>query len=235
MFAASSLAEAFSAVKDSFEAVHPDLSVTLNFAASSQLVIQLDQGARADVFASADQFQMDRARAANLIEGADHVFATNRLVVITPRNNPGNVERIEDLGRPGLKLVTSQDEVPIGAYTRAALEKMSGDAAFGLDFAQRAAANVVSREANVRQIVVKVQLGEADAAIVYATDVTPAATNRLRTVPIPAEFNTVVSYPVAAVRNPPNPSHGREFIDYLLSVDGRRILAEWGFGPPASL
>lgn len=231
MFAASSLIDVFNEMVERFGAAHPGATVTFNFAASTQLVTQLDQGARADVFASADQAQMDRARRVGRIDGSDVVFTRNRLVVIAPASNPGGIAGPSDLAKPGLKIVTSQPDVPIGVYTQDMLGRMSRDPRFGSRFRDQVEANVVSQEANVRQIVAKVQLGEADAGIAYRTDVTPRAAPRLVTFDIPDEFNTVVTYPIAGIQGAPNSAGGAAFIAFVLSPVGQGILAKWRFGP----
>jgi molybdate transport system substrate-binding protein len=229
VFAASSLTDAFNEIGERFKAGNPNASVTFNFGASTQLFTQLDQGARADVFASADQVQMDRAKSAGRIAGADTVFATNRLVIVTPSNNPGGVRGAADLTRPGLRLVTTQPDVPIGAYTQAMLDRMSQNAQYGAGFKDRVNANIVSREANVRQIVSKVQLGEADAGVVYKSDITPQAASQLATFDIPDEFNALASYPIAAVRDGANQPGAAAFIAFVLAPEGQAILEKWNF------
>jgi molybdate transport system substrate-binding protein len=234
VFAASSLTDAFTEMGDNFRTAFPGTIVAFNFAASTQLVTQLGQGARADVFASADQLQMERAKAAGLIDGAAAIFARNRLLIVTPADNPGGLRGPADLAKPGLKLVTSQPDVPVGLYTQEMLDRMSRDPQFGADFGSRVNANIVSQEANVRQILAKVQLGEADAAIVYRSDVTPRAEAQLRTFDIPDEINSVASYPIAAVQGAPNPVGTAAFIGLVLSPTGQSILAKWNFEPPGT-
>ena len=235
VFAASSLADAFNELGDRFKTDHPGATVSFNFAASTQLFTQVDQGARADVFASADQVQMDRAKSTNRIDGADVIFARNRLIIIAPASNPGGLSGPSDLAKPGLKLVTSQPDVPIGVYTQDMLDRMSRDPRFGPGFRDQVNANLVSQEANVRQIVAKVQLGEADAGVVYKTDVTPQAGTQLTTFDIPDEFNTIATYPIAAIQGAPNPAGAKAFIAYVLSPQGQAILAKWNFIPAAKL
>lgn len=230
VFAAASLTDAFREIGLLFESER-NVPVLFSFGASSQLRTQLEQGAVADLFASADQVQMDNARRGGAIQGADVPFATNRLVVITPRENPAGVTSAADLARPGVKLVTAAPEAPIGVYTQQLFEKMSALDVFGADFTDRANANVVSREPNVRQVVAKVQLGEADAAVVYLTDVTPQSAPDLMTIQIPDELNTLASYPIALVEGAPQPDLGQAFIDLVLSPAGQAILQKWNFTP----
>jgi molybdate transport system substrate-binding protein len=230
VFAAASLTDAFQEIGAAFEQAQPGTHVTFNFGASSQLRAQLEQGARADVFASADQVQMDAARRAEAILEPERVFATNRLVIVTPRDNPAHIAGVPDLARPGVKLVASQPEVPIGQYTLSLLDRASLDPAFGPDFRQRVEANIVSRESDVRAVVSKVQFGEADAAVVYATDPTPQVRAQLLQIPIPDALNTPASYPIAVARGS-NPQAGKSFTEFVLSAAGQQILARWGFLP----
>jgi molybdate transport system substrate-binding protein len=228
VFAAASLTDAFKEIGLAFES-EKSTPVTFNFGASSQLRTQLQQGASGDVFASADQVQMDNARNDGLIVGPDMTFARNRLVVITPRDNPAQIASAADLARPGVRFVTAAPEVPIGVYTQQMFDKISAIDVFGADFKDRANANVVSREPNVRQVVAKVQLGEADAAVVYLTDVTPASAPDLMTIAIPDDLNTLASYPIALVTNGPQPELAQAFIDMVMAPAGQAILSTWNF------
>ena len=230
VFAASSLTDAFQELGSRFQD-DTGVPVTFNFGASSQLRTQLEQGAQADVFASADQIQMDNARKSGVISGPDETFAKNQLVVIVPKSNPGSIQSAADLARPGIKFVTAAPEVPIGVYTQQVFDKMSQVEAFGADFKDRANANVVSREPNVRQVTSKVQLGEADAAIVYLTDVTPQAAPDLTIIPIPADLNVIATYPIALVNGGTQAELGQKFIDLVNSPAGQSILQRWNFTP----
>jgi molybdate transport system substrate-binding protein len=231
VFAAASLTDAFTDMGERFKAANPNTNIVFNFGASTQLFTQIDQGAPADIFASADQVQMDRARAAGRIDGPAFTFAMNRLVVITPAANPGRVEELGDLARPGLRVVTSQADVPIGVYTQTMLDRMSEDPQYGTDFKDRVNANIVSREANVRQIVAKVQLGEADAAVVYKSDVTPQVASQLRMINVPNDFNVLATYPIALVQGARNRALAAAFMGYVLSPSGQEVLAAWNFVP----
>src|SRR5258708_3170592 len=190
VFAASSLTDVFQDMATAFEQANPNAKLTFSFGSSSQLSTQLGQGASADAFASADQTQMDNAKKAGAVAGQDQVFARNRLVLITPRDNPAKITALKDLANPGVKFVTAQPSVPIGQYTAQMLEKASVDPAYGADFKTRVVANTVSQEDNVRQVVSKVQLGEADAAVVYNTDATPPIRDQLQIIPVPDPLQT---------------------------------------------
>jgi molybdate transport system substrate-binding protein len=230
VFAASSLTDAFQELGQAFGAANPGTRVTFNFGSSSQLANQLAQGAGADVFASADQAQMDSARKADAIVGRERVFARNRLVLIVPKDNPRQVTSLEDLAREGLKFVTAQPSVPIGQYTAQLLDKAAADPAYGADFKDRVQRNTVSREDNVRQVVSKVQLGEADAAVVYATDVTPQVRDQLQQIKLPDALQTTATYPIAVAKGS-NSAGGEAFSTFVLSPAGQAILARWGFLP----
>lgn len=232
IFAAASLTEAFREIGAAFEREHPGSAVLFNFAGAQQLALQLEEGAEADLFASADRRYMERVIAAGLVEaGAAAPFARNELVVIVPWDNPGRVESPRDLARPGLRLVLAGEQVPVGAYTRQALEKLAADPACGPGFRAAVEANVVSYEENVKQVVAKVQLGEADAGVAYRSDVTPALAGRVRRIDIPPQFNVVAVYPIAVLRSAPRGDLAREFVHLVLGPQGQRILEERGFAP----
>jgi molybdate transport system substrate-binding protein len=232
VFAAASLTEAFTELGEAFRAEHPGVEVTFNFAGSQQLVQQLAQGAPADVFASANQAQMEAAISAGRVAaGSAQVFARNRLAVIYPRNNPAGLARLQDLAKPGLKLVLAAREVPAGGYSLQFLDKAGLSADFGAGFTDRVLSNVVSYEENVRAVYSKVALGEADAGIVYATDIpkdNPDGTGKLD---IPDEWNVVAEYPLAVVADSADPELAMSFVQFVLSTEGQGILASYGFTP----
>jgi molybdate transport system substrate-binding protein len=234
VYAAASLTEAFGDLGRAFEKSHPGVRVRLNFAGSQVLATQIEQGARADLFASADQRWMKYAEEKALIEGAPVVFARNQLVVVIPKSNPGQVGRLQDLARPGVKLVLAGRQVPAGAYAREALNRLKAAPGFAKNYAQNVLANLVSEEENVRAVAAKVQLREADAGIVYQTDVTPNLRSQVTLLAIPDPFNPTAEYPVAAVKGG-NRELAQAFIDLLLSEAGQRILKAKGFMAPVSL
>lgn len=231
VFAAASLADAFEEIARQFEAEHPSVKVTFNFAGSSVLRTQLGLGAKADVFASADEKNMRGAQEDGTIAGEPQVFVRNRPVVVVPASNPAGIAEFKDLARAGVRLVLEAKDVPIGNYTRQILAKASEDPSYGADFADRVLANVVSEETNVKAALTKVVLGEADATFVYVSDVTPDMRDKVRIVEVPDEFNVVAEYFIAPVKAAPNPAAGRAFIDFVLSPQGQAILEKWGFSP----
>jgi len=230
VFAAASLTESFEEIGQQFEAARPGVRVFFNFAGSQQLHAQLEQGARADVFASANVKEMDVAIGSSLVvSGTQRVFARNRLVVVYPKGNPGQIAALGDLARPGLKLDLADPSAPVGQYTLDMLGEMSQDDSFGSAFKDRVLANVVSREENVKSVVAKVQLGEADAGVVYSTDVTGQAAKELWTLPVPDRYNQIAVYPIAPMARAPEPALARRFIDWVLSPVGQQTLAKHGF------
>ncbi|MGZ6162629.1 MAG: molybdate ABC transporter substrate-binding protein [Myxococcaceae bacterium] len=225
VFAAASLREAFIALGTTFERAHPGVTVRLNFAGSQELRTQIEHGAPDDVFASADVRQMDLARSAGLVD-PPVPFATNGPVIVVPADNPGKVRSLTDLS--GVKrLVIGTPEVPIGAYTLQILERAR--AQLGADFPARVQARVVSRELNVRQVLTKVSLGEANAGIVYRTDARSAG-DKVQVVEIPTDINVVAEYPIATVTRAPQPELARQWVALVTGPAGQAALSEAGFG-----
>lgn len=232
VFAAASLTDAFKEIGTAFEQETPGAKVVFNFGATNQLRTQIEQGARADVFASANQAEMTKAVENKIIQGQPEVFARNRLVAIVPKDNPGKVMELNDLGRKGLKFVTTDKAVPIGQYTLDMLDKMAKDPAYGDAYKTAVLANVVSYENNVRQVVAKVRLGEADAGVAYATDVTPDVAAAITVINVPDAFNTLATYPLATVADAPQPELGGKFVAYVTGPSGQAILKKYGFIAP---
>jgi len=232
VFAAASLTDAFNAMKTALEAAHPGLKITYNFGGSPTLVTQLTQGAKADVFASADETQMNVAIKNGVIAGTPVLFARNRLAIVVPKNNPGKVQGPADLAKPGVSLVLAAPAVPVGNYGRQALCKMGADAAtYGSDFVAKVNGNVVSAgEEDVKAVLAKVELGQADAGIVYTTDVTPQAAKEVTLIPIPDNVNIIAQYPIAPVKGG-NAQLAAAFIAYVVGPAGQATLHQYGFEP----
>lgn len=218
VFAAASLSESFTAVGEAFETTHPDASVTFNFAASSELVAQILEGAPADVYASADLANMARLTEAGANAADPAVFATNRSEIVVATGNPLGIEGLADLSDPDLLVVTCAPEVPCGSYAAQVFDNA------GLDVTPD------SYEENVKAVVTKVALGEADAGIAYATDV--RASDDVAGVEIPADVNVEAQYPVVVTSEAGNPVGGQAFVDFALGDAGQQILAEYGFSSP---
>jgi molybdate transport system substrate-binding protein len=228
VYAAASLTDAFTEMGKGFEGSHPGVIVAFNFGGSQNLRTQIEQGAPVDVFASANDKEMDALVAQNMIQvGAPKAFLSNQLVVILPKENPAGIGSLQDLGKPGLKIVLAAQDVPAGRYARQILEKLN--AMFGAEYMDKVLANVVSNEDNIRQAVTKVQLGEADASIVYISDA--VAVPDLQNIEIPPEMNVVAEYSIARLGETANPDLADDFIEYVLSIDGQATLKKWGFTP----
>jgi len=234
VFAAASLTEPFSEIGKLFEAAHPGVSVMFNFAGSQQLAQQINEGAPADVFASANNKQMNVAIAAgSVVSGSQQVFTKNRLVVVVPKDNPAGIEKLADLAKPGLKLVFAAREVPVGQYSQDFLDKASADHAFGSTYQADVLANVVSYEDNVKAVLAKVALGEADGGIVYSSDISGGDAGKVGRLDIPDALNVIATYPIALVKGTRNPDLGQAFIDFVLSPQGQAVLAKYNFIPIA--
>ena len=208
---------------------HPGARVEINFAGTQVLALQLFQGAHADLLASADQHWMDLVSDSGLVEGEPRVFAHNRLTVIVPAANPAGLTELSDLARPNLKLVLAAPAVPAGRYAREAIASIARRDGVPERFAERVLANVVSNEETVKGVVTKVQLGEADAGIVYVSDVVPELRNSVRTLEIPPESNVTAQYPIAVLRQARQMSRAREFLGLVLSPTGQQLLQANGF------
>jgi molybdate transport system substrate-binding protein len=217
--AAASLTEAFAAMEVSFEAAHPDLDVVLNLAGSSILREQILGGAPVDVFASADFANMDRLVEAGAIAGNPTLFARNSMLLVVPAGNPGGVSGLEDLGAAELLIGLCAEGVPCGDFAHRVLNRAGVRAA------------VDTYEPDVRALLAKIEAGELDAGIVYLTDV-PAGGGGVVGIAIPPEHNVTAEYPVAVLMDAPNRNGAGAFVSFVLSGDGRSILARHGFGLP---
>jgi len=233
VLAAASLNAAFLEMGAAFEADYPGVEVTFVFAGSQQLALQLEQGAPADVFASANPENMQKAQESGRVSHNVHIFAANSLLVIVPQPNPAAIYQLVDLARPGLKIVLAAVEAPVGKYTAEFLEKSSTDPLLPMDFQEMVMANVVSYENNVKAVVAKVSLGEADAGIVYRTDVSVETGEEIGWIEIPETLNRRAEYPIAALQDSPNPQMAQAFVEFVLSEAGRKILLKHGFLLPA--
>ena len=219
MFAAASLTDAFNRAGDEFAKSHTRVRFTFNFGSSSTLATQIVNGAPADVFASADEDTMRKVVDAELTDGAPKTFASNRLQIAVARGNPKKIASLADLARPDLILVLAAPTVPAGKY---ALESLRKAGVVG---------KPASQEVDVRAVLNKVALGEADAGIVYVTDVLSAG-GRVTGVDIPEGAQVIARYPATVVRDARNPELSHAFVDYLVSPDGQTTLRTFGFSAP---
>ncbi len=228
VFAAASLREAFTAAAPAFTA-KTGVNVVFNFGGSDTLETQIESGAPADVFASANQTQMKKAVDDGMIAGDPQVFARNRLVVIVPKDNPAKIASVADLARKGVKVVLAAATVPVGNYARVAFANLAKQPAYGADFVSRVQANVVSEEVDVKAVATKVSLGEGDAGVVYTTDVTPALAPSVAVLAFPPNAAPEAVYPLAVVRASKNADAARAFLTFVLSPEGQGYLKQRGF------
>jgi len=216
VFAAASLTAAFTKLGERYSSANGGTKVTFNFAGSQALATQIQQAAPADVFASADIPSMDKVK--DLV-GTPQNFASNLLAIVVEKGNPKGVKGLDDLASPDLKVVLAAEEVPAGKYAKQVLDKAG------------VSVSPVSQEDNVKAVVTKVSLGEADAGIVYVTDVT-AGGDKVEGVDIRDDQNVMATYPIATVKASKAQGKAKAFMDLVLSADGQQVLKEYGFLPP---
>jgi len=218
VFAAASLTDSFKAIGAYFQGAHQGVTVQFNFAGTPTLVTQIEQGASADVFASADATNMDNLKSAGYTEGTPQVFAHNQLEIVVAPGNPKGITGLADLAKPGVIYITEGPTVPAGKYSLQALAKAS------------VKVTAKSLETDVKSVVSKIELGEADAGIVYKTDVS-AASGKVQGIPIPDAYNVIATYPLVAVKDTKNVDVASAFIAYVLSARGQSTLQTFGFLP----
>jgi molybdate transport system substrate-binding protein len=231
ILAASSLTDAFGELANTFEEQNEGVEVQQSFGASSDLLAQIQQGAPADVFASAAEEEMDTAEKDGLVSGTPRVFVKNREVIMVPEDNPANINSLEDMAKPNIKLVLAAKDVPAADYAVEILGK--ADKEYGPDFEDDVLSNVVSREADVRASVNRVVVGDADATFGYASDYTPDTRNKVKVIPIPPDLNIIATYPIAALKDAEDPELAREWVDLVTSEEGQKVLEKWNFEPAA--
>ena len=225
VFAASSLTAVFQdAIGPAFEDANPGVTVSFNVGASDALAGQIQSEGTADVFASASGTWMDEVEKDPGVSGRTD-FVMNRLVIITPPDNPADIQSIDDLATPGVQLVLAAEGVPVGDYAREALDNAG--------ILDEALANVVSNEEDNASVVAKITANEADAAIVYTSDASDAAGNDVNAVTIPKDVNVIATYPIAVVEGAPNTDVAADFVAYVVGSEGQASLKEYGFEPIA--
>src|ERR671912_514730 len=231
VLAASSLIDAFGVLANRFEEQNPGVKVKQSFESSSTLLAQIQQGAPADVFASAAEEEMNTAVKEGLVNGEPDVFVKNREIVMVPKDNPANIRRFRDVAKPDVKLVLAGKDVPAADYALEILGKAKGE--YGADFEKDVLSNVVSRESDVRASVNRVVVGDADATFGYASDYTVDVRNRVKVVPIPPDLNIIATYPIAALKVAKHPALAKKWVELVTSKEGQRVLKKWNFEPAA--
>jgi molybdate transport system substrate-binding protein len=222
VFAAASLTEAFTRLAQTYESAHPGWTVRLNFAGSDQLAAQIEQGVPADVYAAASPRYPEELQTTNLL-GDTTDFATNSLVLVVPPSNPAHISSVDDL-KLGAKLVVGDPAVPVGSYTETVLANL------GISDSDL---NIVSREQDVKSVLSKVELGEADAGFVYVTDARSAG-DKVRQIRLPAAAEATATYPIGIVSATTETQAAQQWIDLVTGPDGQKVLHDLAFGPPPS-
>lgn len=230
VYAAASLKGALEKARTDYEAANAGVTLRISTDSSSTLETQIEQGAPADVFLSADTTSPDKLVAGGFASGAAVPFAGNKLTVIVPSDNPAGVVTPVDLAKAGLKVIAAGDEVPITKYAAQLVANLAEESAYPADFAARYAANVASREDNVKAVVAKLELGEGDAGIVYVTDA--AVSTKVKTIDVPASSSVTASYAGVVVKASPNQDAAQAFLAWFAGPDGRAILSSFGFLTP---
>jgi molybdate transport system substrate-binding protein len=230
VFAAASLTGAFGEIGKNFETKNPGVKVVFNFAGSQQLAQQIGQGADADVFASANTTQMNNViKSGQVDSNLSRVFIKNKLVVVFPKDNPKNITKLQDIAAPGVKIILADKSVPAGQYALDFLDKASATADYGADYKANVLKNVISYETDVKQVLSKVGLGEADAGIVYTSDATGASGAQVSHIDIPVALQTIATYPIAPIKGSKRPDLAASFIDAVFNSEGQAVLAKYGF------
>jgi molybdate transport system substrate-binding protein len=219
VFAAASLTETFTALGKTFEAAHPGVRVRFSFGGSSTLAQQIVQGAPVDVFAAASPATMQVVTGARLLDGSPQTFMRNRLVIAVPKDNPGRVGGLRDLGKSGLKVVLCAEQVPCGAAAVKALA------------AAKVELTPVSQEQDVKAVLTKVRLGEADAGLVYRTDV-QASAGQVRGIDFAEAAQAINDYPIGVLAKAPQPTPAKQFVELVTSPQGQAVLTRAGFEAP---
>jgi len=230
VLAASSLKAALTAAATAYQKTHPSVAITLSFDASSALRTKIEQGAPADVFASADVTNAQKLVDDGLAIGPAQPFAGNSLAIVAPRDNPARIDSPADLARPGVRLIAAGESVPISTYADQLVTALGQQPGYPADFAKKVAANVASREDNVAAVLAKVALGEGDAGIVYRTDA--LGSSSVQQVPLPDGVNVAVTYAAVVVKASTQTDAARAFLEWLSGAEGQTLLAGFGFVAP---
>jgi molybdate transport system substrate-binding protein len=234
VFTAASLTGAFGEIGEMYEN-ETGIHVAFNFDGSQALRTQLENGAYADLFASANMKQMNAVRESGLVNNSSvAIFTRNKLSLIVPKDNPANIRNLTDLARPGVKIVMGTKDVPVGDYALQIIAKLGNDSAYGPDYETDVLANVISQETSVSYVVTKVALGEADAGFAYVSDVTQDMISKIDKIVIPDEYNIIAEYPMGMLLKSKYPDESQEFMDLVISDEGRAVLEKYGFAPVES-
>jgi molybdate transport system substrate-binding protein len=232
IYGAASLKGALDKAKAAYETAHPGTKLTISTDSSAALETQIEQGAPADVFLSADTTNPKKLVEAGLADGAPITFARNKLTIVVPADNPAGIATPADLAKAGVTIIAAGDTVPITKYATQLVQNLAKETGYPADFVAAYARNIASKEDNVKQLIGKIELGEGDAGIVYVTDA--KASSKVKTIAVPDSANVPATYDGVVVKASRNAPAAKAFLDWFAGRDGQAILAELGFLPPAS-
>lgn len=234
VFTAASLTGAFGEIGQIYEN-ETNIDVVFNFDGSQVLRTQIDNGAYADVFASANTKQMNALKAEELMNNSSvSIFTRNKISLIIPKDNPAKIKNLTDLAKPGVKIVIGTKDVPVGDYAIQIINKLGNDSAYGPEYKKKVMDNIVSQETTVSHVVTKIALGEADVGFAYVSDVTEDLAGKVDKIEIPDEYNVIGQYPIGILKESKYPVESEEFINLVESERGRSVLEKYGFEPVES-
>jgi molybdate transport system substrate-binding protein len=234
IFTAASLTGAFGEIGQLYKN-ETNIEVAFNFDGSQALRTQLENGAYADIFASANKKQMNAVKNGGLMNNSSVIiFTKNKLSLIVPKDNPAKISNLSDLAKPGLKIVMGTKDVPVGDYALQIISRLGNDSAYGPDYETKVLANVISQETSVNYVVTKVALGEADVGFAYVSDITEDLASKVDKIDIPDEYNIIAEYPMGIFLESKYPAESREFMNLVMSDEGKAILEKYGFAPVES-
>lgn len=231
VFTAASLTGAFGEIGQAYRN-ETNISVAFNFDDSQALRTQIENGAYADIFTSANKKQMNAVKADGLMNNSSVIiFTNNKLSMIVPKYNPGKISNLTDLAKPGLKIVIGTKDVPVGDYAMQIINKLGNDSAYGSEYKKNVLANIISQETNVNYVVTKVALGEADVGFAYISDVTENLASKVDKIEIPDKYNVIAEYHIGILKDSKYPAESEKFIELVTSDKGKTILEKYGFAP----
>jgi molybdate transport system substrate-binding protein len=234
VFTAASLTGAFGEIGQMYKN-QTNIEVAFNFDGSQALRTQIENGAYADVFVSANKKQMNAVKNSGLMNNSSIIiFTKNKLSLIVPKGNPAKIGNLSDLAKPGLKIVIGTKDVPVGDYALQIISKLGNDSAYGPDYETKVLANVISQETNVNYVVTKVALGEADVGFAYVSDVTEELASKVDKIDIPDEYNIIAEYPLGILLESKYPGESKEFMNLVMSDEGKAAMEKYGFAPVES-
>jgi len=235
VFTAASLTGAFGEIGGIYEN-ETGIHATFNFDGSQALRTQIENGAPADVFASANKKQMNALKSKGMMNNSSiAIFAKNKISLIVPKDNPARISNLSDLAKPGIKIVMGTKDVPVGDYALQIIDKLGNDSSYGKDYKEKVLSNVISQETTVNYVVTKVALGEADVGFAYVSDVTEDLASKVDKIDIPDEYNIIAEYPMGILQQSKYPTESLDFMKLVMSEEGSAILEKYGFSPAASI